>query len=113
MYEIGTYECEPKNFFAGEFPTVPETGTAAADIDEYTPVTESSGTISAVTADTVASVIGITAAAAKSGEPVVYYMTGEFFLSAINIPSGVDEVLLKAALRKVSIFLKGEAEPLA
>ena len=38
-YAVETRSTTPKNFFAGEFPTVPETGTAGAVIAEYTPVT--------------------------------------------------------------------------
>ena len=34
-YAVEKRETAPKNFFAGDFPTVPETGTAGADIKEY------------------------------------------------------------------------------
>ena len=37
-YAVEKRETAPKNFFAGDFPTVPETGTAGADIKEYAPV---------------------------------------------------------------------------
>ena len=51
-------------------------------------------------------VIGIAAAAAGKDEPVVYYMTGEFFADAINVPAGITIAEVKAACRKISIFLK-------
>ena len=34
-YAVEKRETAPKNFFAGDFPTVPETGTTGADIKEY------------------------------------------------------------------------------
>lgn len=107
MFGIENREYEPKNFFAGEFPTVTETGTAGAAVAEFTPVTtDVNGKIVAVATETATSVIGISAMAAANNEPVVYYMTGEFFTDAVNIPAGVDVNALKAALRKITIFLK-------
>lgn len=106
-YAVETRSTEPKNFFAGDFPTVPETGTAGAELKEFAPVAKNEdGKIIAITNETVANVIGITAEAAKEDEPVVYYMTGEFFADALTVPSGVDADKLKDALRKLSIFLK-------
>ena len=97
MYEIETRSHEPVNLFAGEFPTVTEEGVAGAAIAERTP-----GTRPATTGD----VIGITAAAAEKDGPVVYYLTGEFFADAINLPSGVEIDDIKDPLRKISIFLR-------
>ncbi len=37
-YAVEKRETAPKNFFAGDFPTVPETGVAGAEIKEYAPV---------------------------------------------------------------------------
>lgn len=106
-YAVETRSTEPKNFFAGDFPTVPESGTAGEALKEHTPVAkDEDGNIVAIKAATTASVIGITAEAAAEDEPVVYYMTGEFFADALNVPDGVDADALKAALRKLSIFLK-------
>ena len=112
-YAVETRSTTPKNFFAGEFPTVPESGTAGAAIAEYTPVTtDADGKIvpiaaaSGDTAATIDAVIGITAAAAAKDEPVMYYMTGEFFADAINLPAGITIAEVKAACRKISIFLK-------
>lgn len=107
MYEIERRKYEPKNFFAGDFPIVPESGTASADIPEFTPVTmDTDGKITPIAAATIGDVIGITAEAAEKDSPVVYYQTGEFFASAINLPEGVTLAELKSALRKLTIFLK-------
>ena len=118
MYDIETRTCEPKNFFAGDFPTKTDSGIAGEALAEYTPVTKNSeGKIVAVAAAsgsgetakaaTTGDVIGITAAAAEAeGDPVVYYLTGEFFEEALNLPTGVDVEDIKEPLRKLSIFLR-------
>ncbi len=112
-YAVETRSTTPKNFFAGEFPTVPESGIAGAAIAEYTPVTTDAdgkivpiAAVSGETPATIDAVIGITAAAAAKDEPVVYYMTGEFFADAINLPANITIAEVKAACRKISIFLK-------
>lgn len=108
-YAVEKREITPKNFFAGDFPTVPETGTANAAIKEYAPVmidTVNDNKIIPVTKGSEASAIGIAAAAAGNGEPVTYYMTGEFFADALALESGADLAKIKEALRKVSIFLR-------
>lgn len=107
MYEIETRTCEAKNFFAGDFPTLTESGTAGGVLAEHMPVViDADGKIVAVTAETVAGVVGITAAAAAADEPAVYYMTGEFFQEALNLPNGVTVDSIKEPLRKISIFLR-------
>jgi hypothetical protein len=107
MYGVEKREHKPVNFFAGGFPTVSDTATAGAELEEFTPVAkDESGKIVPVTAETAANVIGITATTAKKDEPVVYYMTGEFFADALNMPEGVDIENIKEPLRKFSIFLK-------
>lgn len=106
-YEVETRSTKPKNFFAGEFPTVPETGVAGAKVAEFAPITlDENGKIVEITKTTAAKVIGITAEAAEEGEPVVYYMTGEFFADALTMPDGVTVENIKEALRKLSIFLR-------
>jgi len=106
-YAVETRHTEPKNFFAGDFPTLPESGTAGAKLAEHTPVAKADdGSIVAVTAETVDRVVGITAEAAEDGDSVVYYMTGEFFADAITLPDGVETEALKDSLRKLSIFLR-------
>ena len=68
--------------------------------------TKVNGKIVPIAAETKDAVIGIAAAAAGKDEPVVYYMTGEFFADAINVPVGITIAEVKAACRKISIFLK-------
>ena len=106
-YAVETRSTEPKNFFAGDFPTLPETGTAGEKLAEHTPVTVNEAReIVAVAAETTGDVVGVTAEAAEKGEPVVYYMTGEFFADALNLPEGVAIEDIKDSLRKLSIFLR-------
>ncbi len=110
MYDVETRKYEPKNFFAGDFPTLPETGIAGAVLEECMPVTKNAdGKIVPVTVPTTGKeidVIGIAAATAAEDEPAVYYMTGEFFAEALVIPDGVEIEALKDAFRKISIFLR-------
>jgi hypothetical protein len=110
MYEIETRRHEPKNFFAGDYPTLSETGIAGATLEECMPVVKADdGKIVPVTAPEdgkTIDVIGIAAAAAEADEPAVYYMTGEFFAEALVLPDGVEIEALKDAFRKISIFLK-------
>ena len=106
-YAVEKRETAPKNFFAGDFPTVPETGVAGAEIKEYAPVmVENENKIIPVATTKEANAIGISAAAAGKGEPVTYYLTGEFFADALNLEASADLTKIKEALRKVSIFLK-------
>lgn len=118
-YAVETRNSEPKNFFAGEFPTLTEAETAGEDLAEHTPVMlNGEGELVAVTAVSESEseesaakaatdkVVGITAEAAKKGDPVVYYLTGEFFADAITLPDGVEIGTLKDSLRRLSIFLR-------
>lgn len=108
-YAVETRSTTPKNFFAGDFPTLSESGTAAEAIEEFAPVAfDENGKIVNITSATKADVIGISAAAAGENEPVVYYMTGEFFADALNMPEGVTAADIAMALRKLSIFLRGD-----
>lgn len=107
-YAVETRNTTPKNFFAGDFPTVTESGTAGEAIKEYAPVViNDSGKVVNVAAATKDKVIGISAAAAGANEPVVYYQTGEFFANALNMPDGVTAGDVAPYLRKLSIFLRG------
>lgn len=107
-YAVETRSTTPKNFFAGDFPTVAETGTAGEAIKEYAPVViNDNGKVVNVAAATKDKVIGIAAAAAGANEPVVYYQTGEFFADALNMPDGVTAADVAPYLRKLSIFLRG------
>lgn len=101
----------PKKFFAGEFPVVRETGMAGKAIAQYdmimavTNADTSTVTMEPATAAGIADVVGIALNDAAKGEPVVYAMTGEVFADAVNM-NDVDAAAAKAALRKLSIFLK-------
>lgn len=116
-YAVETRSTAPKNFFAGEFPTLTDTGTAGEALEEHMPVAENeNGEIVAVAAAsgsgenavaaTTGNVVGITAESAEKGEPVVYYQTGEFFADALNLPKGVETEDIKDSLRRLSIFLR-------
>lgn len=110
MYEIDTRKHEPKNFFTGDFPTLPETGVAGAKLEECMPVAKNADgkivPVAAAEEGKEMAVVGIAAAAAEEDEPAVYYMTGEFFAEALVLPDGVEIEALKDAFRKISIFLR-------
>lgn len=96
----------PKMVHAGDFPVVTDSGTVASGetIHELMPITlGADGKIKAVTADTVADVYGLAAENAEEGEEVVYYLTGEFFGSAIEVPVGKTAADFKAPFRKIGI----------
>lgn len=98
----------PKMVHAGGFPVVTDSGTVASGetIHELMPITlGADGKIKAVTADTIADVYGLAAENAEEGEEVVYYLTGEFFGSAIEVPVGKTAADFKAPFRKIGIFL--------
>ena len=107
MYEITKTAFTPDNFFAGDFPIVTDFGEikTGATVRARAPIVKGAEGIEEATAATLENVIGITAAE-PSGNEVVYYLTGEFFTQALTIPTGITPDALKAALRKVSIFLK-------
>lgn len=117
MFEVETRKYEPKNVFAGDFPTLTESGVAGADIKAYMPVAKNAeGKIiplkKATEEATVENdVIGISAAAAANGEPVVFYLTGEFFANALNMPEGLELKDVRDALRKISVFVRDGGTP--
>ena len=87
----------PKMVHAGDFPVVTDSGTVASGetIHELMPITlGADGKIKAGKAET-----------AEEGEEVVYYLTGEFFGSAIEVPVGKTAADFKAPFRKIGIFL--------
>ena len=104
-------EFTPKKFYAGEFPVVTDTRTAGKKVAQYdmimsvTDDTSGAVTLEPATTAGIANVVGIAVNAAEADEPVVYIMTGEVFADAVNIGT-VDTAAAKAALRKLSIFLK-------
>lgn len=105
-YGVETRSVVPKNIFAGDFDTLTDSSTADAAIAEYAPVVKTETGVTTATAETLANLVGIAAASAGTGEPVVYYMTGEFHTDAISLPSGITADALKDACRKLSIFLR-------
>lgn len=103
---LGSYT--PKMTHAGDYPVVTDSGTVADSntILELMPVTlGTDGKLSAVTADTVSDVYGIAAEAAKEGEEVVIYLTGQFFGDSLELPKGTTAADFKAPFRKQGIFL--------
>ena len=111
--KVETRKMTLKNFFAGDFPVVSDTGIAGAAIAEYTPVTiDTTGKVVPIapkkeeTPATIDAIVGIAANTAAKDEPVTYYMTGEIFADAINVPADITIDEVKAACRKISIFLK-------
>ena len=71
-------EYTPKRFYAGEFPAVPETGTAGGAIALHDLVMSSDAGIVKATTEGIENVVGIAVSTAEAaGDPVVYIMTGE------------------------------------
>ena len=99
-------EYTPKKFYAGEFPAVPETGTAGGAIALHDLVMSSDTGIVKATKEGIANVVGIAVSeAAAKDDPIVYILTGEVFADSVGLDGiTVDEA--KAACRKLSIFLK-------
>lgn len=108
MYEIERTEYRPDNFYRGFFPAVPEHGAVkdGAAVRKYAPVAATADGIEEVTAATLDALVGIAADVPDGGGNVVYYMTGDFNSEAVVLPDGVSLADLKAACRKLSIFLK-------
>lgn len=102
----------PQKFYAGDFPVVTDTGTAGGTIAKYDmimSVTAEEGgavTLQKATKTGIANVVGIAITDAAADEPVVYIMTGEVFADTVGLDSTVTLEDAKAALRKLSIFLK-------
>ncbi len=127
MYEIKSDQTAPVNFFAGDFPIVTTVGTIATEknVKKYEPVKltengiepviaiaasemDSTNVIPAKTAyeNTTAGIFGISAVEATAGDGVVFFLTGEFFANAIEIPAGVTVETLTKAFRNIGIYLK-------
>ncbi len=107
QYSVVEREYAPINFFAGDFPTMTDTGEAAGEIKERMPVIlDSSGKIAPVTKATVQQLTGIAAMDAAEGESCVFYQTGEFFANALVLPDEVTVDAIKEILRSKSIFLR-------
>lgn len=107
MYNVTESAYAPENFFAGSFPIAKDFGTikTGATIRRHAPIVQGENGIEEATAETIDKLIGITADEPNGGE-VVYYLTGEFFVEALHLPSGVTAETLKPVFRKMGIFLK-------
>lgn len=105
-YAVETSECTPKMIFAGDFPTLMDCGTAAEDIPQWTPIIITETGIAVASVTKISDIVGISAEVAAAGDPIVYYITGEFFNSAINLPKDLTIEAIKPVLRKLSIFLR-------
>lgn len=100
-------EYSPKMVFAGEFHMLTDTGTAGEAVNQWDIIMldAATGNVKRATTAGIDTVVGIAATAAAKNDPVVYYMTGEFFTDAIGM-NDIEEATAKAALRKLSIFLR-------
>lgn len=100
-------EYSPKMVLTGEFPMLTDTGTAGEAVNQWDIVMldAATGNVKRATAAGIDTVVGVAAVVAAKNDPVVYYMTGEFFADAIGM-NDIDEATAKAALRKLSIFLR-------
>lgn len=119
MYEIQTNTLTPENYVAGPFPVVTDTGAVkeGKEIRKLAPIVEDTDGLREITAadlpttgesatpGSLDKIVGI-AADDSSGGKAVYYLTGEFFGSALTLPEGVTAADLKPALRKLGIFIK-------
>ena len=107
MYEIKTDQMTPVNFFAGEYPIVPEAGAvkSGATVRKFAPVIKTAAGIEEATVAGLADLYGIAADNSTDGG-VVCYLTGEFYAAALTLPVGVTIDALKPAFRKLGIFLK-------
>lgn len=117
MYEIKKDELTRKNVFAGDFPIVKEVGEVAEGktVRQYAPVALAadgiveaeapSGSGETAKAGNLANLYGIAADDSTDGG-VVVYLTGEFFADGLTWPDGVKAEAVKAAFRKLNIFLK-------
>ena len=79
--------------------------TAGANLDAYTPVTESDGTVTQITASTD-DIYGITAASASADEDVPVFIHGAFFAEDLVLPDGIEADDIEVTLRNKGIYLK-------
>lgn len=119
MYEVQKHEMTPDNFIAGDFPIVTDHGKIkpSAIIRKYAPLVQGKTGIEELTAEMITAaeqeeepkpfdLIGIAADNAKESGEVVYYLTGEFFASALCLADTVTAEKVKPYFRKIGIYLK-------
>ncbi|MBO6267591.1 MAG: DUF2190 family protein [Clostridium sp.] len=102
-----TFSTEPDYLIAGANVAIETTAkTAAGAISKGAPVKlDSNGKAAAVSAkaDTL---YGIAAEDAAADEPIVIYLSGEFFADKLALPDGVTAADLEVGFRNIGIFLK-------
>lgn len=105
------YAFNPDHLIAGvNIPIETAVKTAAEAIAAGAPVILGAGGAANVTVSEEAVVTtglyGIAAESAKANEPVVIYLTGEFFSDALQCGTGVTAADLEVPFRNIGIFLK-------
>ena len=100
-YAVEKREITPKNFFAGDFPTVPETGTANAAIKEYAPVM-----IDAANDNKIIPV----AKGSEASTMNAIFQIGKASLTP-ELINGLDEALEKRELIKISVLKNCADDP--
>ena len=110
-YAVEKREITPKNFFAGDFPTVPETGTANAAIKEYAPVmidTANDNKIIPVAKGSEAKAQSVLLSGSrKRRTSVTYYIDGvQFSLTHSTLKAGQIRQNQRSTAQGIDIFLR-------
>lgn len=118
---VQQFSCEPDHFIAGvDIPIAKAVKTAGEAITNHAPVVldTTTGKLKNVTATTsgsgenkttsvnVTGLYGLAVGDAAADEPVVVYLTGEFFANALALGENVSAESLEIPLRNLGIFLK-------
>ena len=103
---LGTYT--PKMTLAGDFPIVTDSDTMkeGESAKEFEVLCKTADGMTAVTEDNIGNIYGVAAANSDEDGNVIVYLTGEFFADTLIYPKGISAADLKAALRKLNIFMK-------
>lgn len=112
--KVQQFSCEPEHFIAGaDIPIAKSVKTAGEDIAAHAPVLiDAAGKLKNIAtpaegkAPTLTGLYGVAAEAAAADEPVVVYLTGEFFADALPLAEGVTAAAVEVPLRNLGIFLK-------
>lgn len=103
---LGTYT--PKMTLAGDFPIVTDSANMkeGESAKEFAVLCKTVDGMAAVTAENIGNIYGVAAADSDEDGNVVVYLTGEFFADTLIYPEDIAKADLKAALRKLNIFMK-------
>lgn len=103
---LGTYT--PKMTLAGDFPIVTDSDTMkeGESAKEFTVLCKTTDGMTAVTTDNIENIYGVAAADSDEDGNVIVYLTGEFFADSLVYSNDISAADLKAALRKMNIFMK-------